>query len=95
MYFPIWQYLNQPLLDKEHPLILDPVQYWHQYKIDRLNGCLENGFLEQCWAVNYQEFVDYHQDFCDRNILEEDPIWLIERCWQQKNYHYLEQHPEK
>ena len=94
MYFPIWQYLNQPLLDRKQPLVLDPIRYWHQYKINRLNDCFRNDFLEQCWAVNYQEFVDYYQDFCDRTTLEEDPLWLIERCWQQEGGCQLERHPE-
>jgi len=84
MYFPIWQYLNQPIGSRTHPLVLNPGQYWHQAKIAHLNRCFENNFLEQYWAVDYQEFVDYYQGFCDRTALEEDPIWLLERCWKRE-----------
>lgn len=48
MYFPIWQYLNQPIWDSQRPLILDPARYWQYYKAVRLNNCLENAFLERC-----------------------------------------------
>jgi len=84
MYFPIWQYLNQPIWDSQRPLILDPARYWQYYKAVRLNNCLENAFLERCWQINYSSFVDEHYDICSRVVLEEDPIWLMERCWQLK-----------
>ena len=81
MVFPIWQYLNQPLWDKAHPITLNPGQYWQHYKVFYLTSCFENAFLERCWRVDYQEFGEDHQDFCSRTALEEDPVWLMERCW--------------
>ncbi|MEM8808232.1 MAG: hypothetical protein AAGF01_19605 [Cyanobacteria bacterium P01_G01_bin.38] len=97
MYFPIWQYLNQPLWDQARPAMLDPFQYWQHYKVVYLGNCLENSFLEQCWQIDYQEFIDNHEGFCDRNVLEEDPVWLIERCWHLKrriSQHMTNLHPE-
>ena len=95
MYFPIWHYLNQPIWNSAHPLVLNPVQYWQQSKVDRLNRSFENNFLERCWAVNYQDFVDSHQGFCDRTALEEDPIWLLERCWRREYRNHRYQYPKK
>ena len=95
MIFPIWQYLNQPLWNKACPAMLDPIQYWQHYKVAYLNSCLDNAFLEQCWQIDYQEFVDRYDDFCNRNALEEDPVWLIERCWQRHmSQHAIDRHPE-
>ena len=95
MYFPIWQYLNQPIWDSAHSLILNPIQYWQQSKVERLNRCFENDFLERCWAVNYQKFIDYYDGFCDRNALEEDTTWLLERCWQREYQNHRYQYPKK
>ena len=94
MYFPLWQYLNQPLWDGARPLVLNPCRYWLHYKTEHLNRCLHNGFLEQCWRVNYPDFVTRYHAFCDRIPLEEDPIWLLKRCWQleRTSLHYF--HPE-
>ena len=47
MFFPIWQYLNQPLWNKAYPLMLSPARYWQQYKVAYLDSCLNNAFLEQ------------------------------------------------
>ncbi|ESA33584.1 hypothetical protein N836_21120 [Leptolyngbya sp. Heron Island J] len=84
MYFPLWQYLNQPLWDKACPAILNPHQYWLHYKTAYLDRCFHHVFLEQCWQVNYPEFVTRYHDFCDRIPLEEDPVWFLTRCWQVK-----------
>ena len=81
MHFPLWQYLRQPLWDKEHPLILNPFAYLRHSKISHLDRCHDNAFLEQCWDVSYQDFVTRHEDLCNRIALEEDPVWLLERCW--------------
>ncbi|MEO0405711.1 MAG: hypothetical protein AAF289_00010 [Cyanobacteria bacterium P01_A01_bin.135] len=81
MMFPIWQYLDQPLWDRERPSTWNPVDYWRRYRRQYLNRCHSNAFLEQCWQVNYPDFVNDHRDFCHRNALEEDPRWLLERCW--------------
>ncbi|MEO1148053.1 MAG: hypothetical protein AAFY26_20930 [Cyanobacteria bacterium J06638_22] len=94
MRFPLWHYLNQPLLDKTHPFILNPTQYWQRYQIRHLNRCLNNAFLETCWRVNYQRFVIHYKDFCSRNALEEDPRWLVERCWAVERRPRTYQHPE-
>ena len=94
MYFPLWRYLNQSLEDSACPPILNPFQYWRRYKIWRLNRCFNSHFLEQCWDVNYQEFVTVYQARCDRNALEEDPVWLLERCWRLKRRSRRSFHPE-
>lgn len=94
MYFPLWQYLNQPLWDSDRPSIFNPVEYWRCYRRVYLNRCFHNTFLEQCWNMSYREFVvDYH-DFCDRDPLEEDPHWLAERCWQSEVNLWAYEHPE-
>ncbi|MEO0532521.1 MAG: hypothetical protein AAF215_01470 [Cyanobacteria bacterium P01_A01_bin.123] len=108
MYFPLWQYLNQPLWDSSNPPIFNPVQYWQRYKMEQfdhalnwqnykirhLNRCLNNASLEYCWKVSYQDFVVRYSDFCERHGLEEDNVWRLERCWQceQQGSHTF--HPE-
>ncbi|MEM9907338.1 MAG: hypothetical protein AAF921_20175 [Cyanobacteria bacterium P01_D01_bin.44] len=94
MYFPLWQYLNQPLWDSARPPTLSPFKYWQWYKVQRLNRCFKSHFLEQCWAVSYQDFVTAYPGFCDRNALEEEPIWLLERCWQLQRSTRYSSHPE-
>ena len=94
MQFPLWNYLTQPLWDNTHPLVLDPVQYWQRHKIWHLNRCLDNAFLEQCWLIDYQLFVMHYRDFCSRNALEEDPQWLVERCWHSQRCGRTYEHPE-
>lgn len=81
MLFPFWQYLDQPLWDNSHPFVLNPVDYWRQYRRQYLKRCFGNAFLERCWQESYPDFVIYHRDFCCRRTLEEDPLWLLERCW--------------
>ncbi|MEM6432940.1 MAG: hypothetical protein AAF773_03645 [Cyanobacteria bacterium P01_D01_bin.115] len=102
MQFPLWQYLDQPIWDRDRPFVLNPIDYWRQYRRQHLKRCLSNAFLEQCWQANYPNFVIDYQDFCSRNALEEDPRWLLERCWhwQRRNLysgrldHRFTQHPE-
>ena len=94
LYFPLWRYLNQPLWDSAYPLVLNPHKYWLQYNTEHLNRCLHNVFLEQCWQVNYPDFVTLHHAFCDRIPLEEDPVWLLDRCWQRERYRQHSFHPE-
>ena len=81
MHFPLWRYLKQPLWDKTRPATLNPFAYWYHYKILYLKRCHANAFLEECWDVNYQDFVTQHHHLCDRTALEENPVWLLERCW--------------
>ena len=93
MKFPLWHYLNQPLWHQAYPVVLNPREYWYRHNIRYLNRCLNGTFLEQCWHTNYQDFIKHYRAFCDRNVLEEDPVWLLERCWclKKRNYHSI--HP--
>ncbi|MEM0978942.1 MAG: hypothetical protein AAGH78_01575 [Cyanobacteria bacterium P01_H01_bin.58] len=94
MYFPLWKYLNQSLGCSTSPPILNPYRFWRRYQAEYLDNCFSTAFLEQCWRVNYAEFVTHYHAFCDRTPLEEDPVWLIERCWQLKRRSILSHHPE-
>lgn len=94
MHFPLWRYLNQPFCDSACPPVFNPSKYWRRYKVSQLDRCLCNAFLEQCWNACYQTFVVRHRDFCIRNPLEEDPIWLIERCWNLARRNRYYEHPE-
>lgn len=94
MQFPIWQYLNQSLWDRDHPSLLNPIEYWRCHRRRYLDGCLQNAFLERCWDTNYQNFVLHHCTFCDRDPLEEDPRWLAERCWHSATNRWAYEHPE-
>lgn len=42
--FPLWKYLNQPILDPQTPLVLDPQQFWQRHQIE---------YLERCWIRAY------------------------------------------
>ncbi|HEY9699388.1 MAG TPA: hypothetical protein V6D10_19170 [Trichocoleus sp.] len=44
--FPVWQYLNQPILDPKHPLILNPHRFWRRHQIR---------YLERCWYSSHPE----------------------------------------
>ena len=94
MDFPLWRYLDQPLWDRARPFVLNPYRYWLHYKTEQLNRCFHNAFLEQCWQVSYPDFVTRYHAFCDRSPLEEDPLWLIERCWQLERCSLSPFHPE-
>jgi hypothetical protein len=43
--FPIWQYLNQPILDAEVKLVLNPKRFWKEQQIE---------FLTRCWEIRFQ-----------------------------------------
>ncbi|MEO0986709.1 MAG: hypothetical protein AAFY20_14320 [Cyanobacteria bacterium J06639_14] len=94
MHFPIWQYLNQPLWDRDRPSMLNPLEYWLCYRRHYLDCCLRNAFLEHCWDTNYQDFVVHYHTFCNRDPLEEDPRWLAERCWYSEMNQWAYEHPE-
>ncbi|WP_346293362.1 hypothetical protein [Sphaerothrix gracilis] len=94
MHFPLWQYLNQPLWSRHRAAILNPRKYWQRYQRQYLNGCLSNAFLEQCWQISYSDFVSHHHGFCCRNALEEEPRWLLERCWKLQRRDRFCRHPE-
>ena len=93
MHFPLWGYLNQPLF-AQRPAMLNPYRYWQAYKIWHFNRCLRNTFLEQCWSISYQDFVAQYPNLCCRNALEEDPRWLIDRCWHLQRRDRSRRHPE-
>ena len=94
MYFPLWKYLNQSLGNSALPLILNPYRFWLRHRADYLERCLHTAFLEQCWQVSYSEFVTRYDAFCDRTPLEEDPVWLMERCWHLKRRSLYSSHSE-
>uniref|UniRef100_B8HUI2 Uncharacterized protein n=1 Tax=Cyanothece sp. (strain PCC 7425 / ATCC 29141) TaxID=395961 RepID=B8HUI2_CYAP4 len=41
LWFPLWQYLNQPLFDQKVKLILNPKQFWQNYQVEHLLRCWE------------------------------------------------------
>lgn len=40
--FPLWQYLNQPLLGGDKPPIFNPQRFAQMYRIE---------FLKRCWSM--------------------------------------------
>ncbi|MBE9075992.1 hypothetical protein IQ241_01555 [Romeria aff. gracilis LEGE 07310] len=91
MYFSLWRYLSQPIGNDSRPFTLNPCRFWQAYKLQHLKRCLNNVYLEECWNTDYEKFVEAHRSFCDRTHLEEDPVWLIERCWHSQARYY---HPD-
>ncbi len=49
--FPLWKFLNQPILDKTCPLILRPSIYWKLYQLEH---------LDRCWNVAYPSESESH-----------------------------------
>jgi hypothetical protein len=94
MRFPLWQYLKQPLWDRQRPAELNPRAYWRKYRRCYLQRCWQNAFLEDCWHVPYQAFAIHFRNFCDRRPLEEDPRWLLSRCWNLQRRDRVQRHPE-
>jgi len=45
MRFPIWHYLNQPILSRKSRVILNPWRFWHTHYVN---------FLERCWVHEYR-----------------------------------------
>ncbi|MBD2091479.1 hypothetical protein H6F67_16670 [Microcoleus sp. FACHB-1515] len=43
-FFPLWQFLNQRILDAQAPVILNPRRFWHVYRINHLERCLSCAF---------------------------------------------------
>ncbi len=37
--FPLWQFLNQPLFDDSHPLVLNPGKFARLYRLEHLSKC--------------------------------------------------------
>jgi hypothetical protein len=59
--FPLWRFLTQPVFSPAQ-VILNPLQFWHRYKVQFLERCWENDpvqFLEQCWQQEF-ELKDSH-----------------------------------
>jgi hypothetical protein len=43
--FLIWQFLNQPVFDRQCPLILNPHRFWRFYQMRH---------LERCWFKTFR-----------------------------------------
>lgn len=41
---PVWQFLNQPLFNKQQPAVLNPRRFWHTYRIQHLEKCLSRTY---------------------------------------------------
>ena len=83
--FPLWQYLNQPLLDLDNPPVLNPHRYWQLYVVWHLEGCFNNNWVEHCWDIDYYQFLEKSQGFIDRHYLEEGNLAFIKHCWHIKH----------
>ena len=91
MKFPLWQYLNQLLLDTTKPAIISPSEYWRIYSMKHLKNCLNNNFIEYCWNYDYYQFTKQHRYFIARHYLEEDNrvyIEFLNYCWQLDYYRF-------
>jgi hypothetical protein len=49
-HFPIWEFLNQPVFDSQVKLILNPNEFWQQYRVE---------LLERCWVLACQDSNKY------------------------------------
>jgi hypothetical protein len=55
IWFPIWQYLTQPLFSKASDTMFNPVEFWYRYRSQVLEHCWSLDpvqFLERCWHEN-------------------------------------------
>lgn len=39
--FPLWQYLNQPIFDREQQAVLNPNRFWQLYRVRHLERCMD------------------------------------------------------
>lgn len=63
MYFPLWQYLTQPVFCSKTPLILNPLHFWQNYRLQNLELCWEIDPVQQlelCWARDLEE-ANFHR----------------------------------
>ena len=94
--FPIWQYLRQPIFDKNHPIVLNPNRYWQCYILWHLEQCLKSDWIEYCWHLDYYQFVKKCQGFVERHYFEEETTIFLEHCWTLQHWRYgLRCHPEE
>lgn len=42
--FPVWQYLRQPIGERDRKLIVNPMKFWHLQKVH---------YIERCWVMSY------------------------------------------
>ncbi len=42
--FLIWQYLRQPIGQRDRPLVINPKKFWHIQKVH---------YIERCWVMSY------------------------------------------
>jgi hypothetical protein len=53
--FPLWEFLNQPIFDSNHKLVLNPLRFWHNSKVKQLEQLWDDDYiqlLERCWDKN-------------------------------------------
>ena len=43
--FPLWQYLKQPIGERDRKPILNPKKFWRMKKVS---------YIERCWVTSYQ-----------------------------------------
>ncbi|MEL6786306.1 MAG: hypothetical protein AAFO76_02635 [Cyanobacteria bacterium J06607_15] len=89
MKFPLRQYLRQLFLDRTY--IVSPLKYWRIYRVEYLEHCWNNSFLEYCWLCDYDRFVEQHWDWIDRYYWDEGDrgyVDLYEYCWQLNYYRF-------
>ncbi|MUG94274.1 hypothetical protein F7734_18555 [Scytonema sp. UIC 10036] len=49
--FPLWQYLNQPVMNPKVKLVLDPRRFARHYRVELLERC----FAKECDAKGSQQ----------------------------------------
>jgi hypothetical protein len=49
--FPLWHYLNQPVLSRTHKLVLNPRRFALFYRVDLLERC----WTKECDAAGPQQ----------------------------------------
>jgi hypothetical protein len=49
--FPLWQYLNQPVMNPKVRLVLDPRRFARHYRVELLERC----FAKECDAKGPQQ----------------------------------------
>lgn len=55
--FPLWLFLTRPLFQPGHRAILNPWQFWHNYRVEQLERCWKQDYvqtLERVWRQKHQ-----------------------------------------
>lgn len=58
MHFPLWQYLTQPVFCSKSLLILNPIRFWQQHRLQNLELCWQIDPVKQleiCWQKDLEE----------------------------------------